>query len=964
MSGATSSDLTVGFKWATEMSTGFSTSSTTRNGWFHLDPTQLTFTSTSSGNLAVGNFISSNDATDAFAPRDSFMVYVGAPTGATFKASDGQTYPTDPLRKWFSETIQAVDGYYLQLLSAAGANGSGAGGAAETESFVIPNAALTDILANGNNKVRLVFRVKTNRGFDDDVLFGEAYGSGKKGAAQVDDVTYSHTGGSSPANWGTFELAGSIDNTQDALDAWRSTGKPPFASGHVENIVAAGLAYDDLCGNLLSTTRQCDVSGNIVTFGWHDIAGHPHGNQAPGTADNEFHQTITSPTIQFATPVSGDNAQGLDSDDVVALEDFYVDMDLYSGTMDPGVYGNYWRTFVQSYPAADRFGNASWTGINPVPYIIFSGPDPQCFQDFIDHPVQAFGSIETSNASGIPDSIRIGVQLWQRCFRTPAAQCGTTNGSYYDNLGLVAIDGLPSEMSLDIWDLFNDTFPSNETVTPGIKADFDTTAAVIKIGRAIGSDFVTGQRYPTPGDSVVVTTSPLPGQEVYMIFRIFPGAGNYVTNGRPDLDGNFNLRKVPTNAAPIVSGDLTNFWSNYIANNGVHGTPGGHVAAAGRGAWNPNVWNSARCDTAETNLFPNGGVPGATPNAVVPVPSDFATNYHDSDPRGSAAQLGISTTRCFLTNVGGPLPDVTCNGTVPAWVGLSGVANAATGWDGQVFTTEYTKILPDGLLTPGAHVQYFFARYNAGAGSGASPQAMVPDTTTVFPQNSESSTDGHRWQQFSVLPDVWKSADHKHPFTGLFGDGLACMLVVDNNDRRGNERVWVSIADSIGATSAIKRGSHNGWSAGGNTAQGVGIGVNDPSTFVARHYGQPGTTWDLYNVKASESLGTGAGHIGVRLAPRDPGNTQLFGATAADFPGKSSRMGPTPDMLEAYYQIMFLMTGDLNSDVLSPVGQRTADDIGLIDGFLSSGSSAASADRGFYAVGDGLVEFLIGETVS
>jgi len=951
MSGATASDLTITFKYSTDMSTGFSTSSTTRNGWFHFDPLQQTNNGGGS-NAAVGNFISSNDATNTNAPRDSFMVYVGAPTGATFKASDGQTYPTDPLRKWFSETIQAVDGYYVQLLSVAGINGSGGGGSAIPASFTVPNSALTDILANGNNKVRLVFRVKTNRGYDDDHIFGEAYSSGKNGAAQVDDVTYSHTGGSSPAGWGDFEAAGSIDNTADALDAWRSTGKPPFASGHVENILAAGLAYDDICGSLLSTTRQCDVSGNIVTFGWHDL-GHTHGNLILGSAEQEFHQTLISPAINFATPVAGDNNMGLDADDVVADEDYYIDIDLYSATMDPGTYGDYWRVFINTYPGSDAYGNATWSGYNPVPYIIFSGPDAQCFQDFADHPMALWGNLENSNASGIPDSVKIGIQLWQRCFRDQAPQCFTTRGAYYDNLSLCIIDGLPQAISVNIWDLLNDTFPSNETVTPGDKAAFDTTAAVVKIGRAIGSDFVTGKRYPTPGDSVTISTSDVAGgYSVHMIFRVFPGPGNYVTNGRPDLDGDFNLRKVPTSATPISNGDLTNFWSNYIADNGAHGTAGGHVAAAGRGRWNPNVWNSARCDTAETNLFPNGGVSGATPNAVVPVPTTFMSYYHDTDAKGSSAQLGVLKTRCFLTNVGGPLPDVTCNGTVPAWVGISGVANPATGWDGNVFTYEYTKILPDGLFTPGTHVQYFFAKYD----NGNNLLAMVPDTTVVFPQNAESSTDGHRWQQWSVLPDTWKSSDHKHPFTGQFGEGLACMLVVDNNDRRGNERVWVSIADTIGATAAVKRGSHDGWSAVGNTGQTTTTGVNDPATFVARNYGQPGTTWDLYNTKASESLGTSAGHLGGRLSPRPIGNTQIFGVAASEFPGKSSRMGPTPAMLEAYYNILFWMSGDLNTQVLSPMGQRTADEVTLIRNWLLSGQTDVSANRGFYAVGDGFVE--------
>jgi len=182
------------------------------------------------------------------------------------------------------------------------------------------------------------------------------------------------------------------------------------------------------------------------------------------------------------------------------------------------------------------------------------------------------------------------------------------------------------------------------------------------------------------------------------------------------------------------------------------------------------------------------------------------------------------------------------------------------------------------------------------------------------------------------------------------------MLVNDNNDRRGNERVWVSIADSIGATADVKRGSHNGWSAVGNSGQTVSTGVNDPATFVARNYGQPGTTWDLYNTKASESLGTSAGHIGGRLSPRPTGNTQIFGANASEFPGKSSRQGPTPAMLAAYYNIIFHMPGDLNTQVLSPMGQRTANDVLLYKDWLESGQTDVAANRGFYAVGDGFVE--------
>src|SRR5262249_33716625 len=134
----------------------------------------------------------------------------------------------------------------------------------------------------------------------------------------------------------------------------------------------------------------------------------------------------------------------------------------------------------------------------------------------------------------------------------------------------------------------------------------------------------------------------------------------------------------------------------------------------------------------------------------------------------------------------------------------------------------------------------------------------------VSPQFNEGSTDAHRWQEFSVLPDRWKN-----PAFG--GGGLACMLYVDLNDRRGDERVWVSIADSIGATASAKRGAHNGWKARGDEqytdSNGFPIPVIGTDMQVASHGGSPGTTWDMYGVKASESLTTSAGALGCRFAP-------------------------------------------------------------------------------------------------
>jgi hypothetical protein len=160
-------------------------------------------------------------------------------------------------------------------------------------------------------------------------------------------------------------------------------------------------------------------------------------------------------------------------------------------------------------------------------------------------------------------------------------------------------------------------------------------------------------------------------------------------------------------------------------------------------------------------------------------------------------------------------------------------------------TKEFSPIIPDGLLTPGSHVQYFFRKSHA-----ADPNlnyAMCPDTNLITPQAREGSTDQHRWQQFGVLPDRWKNA-------AFGGAGSACMLYVDLNDRRGNEGRFVGVMDSIGATAAAKWGAHNGWHAAGTfNITTYNAATNPGGATVSNKNSQPGTTWDMYGVKASES---------------------------------------------------------------------------------------------------------------
>jgi hypothetical protein len=454
-------------------------------------------------------------------------------------------------------------------------------------------------------------------------------------------------------------------------------------------------------------------------------------------------------------------------------------------------------------------------------------------------------------------------------------------------------------------------------------------------------------RFDVPGDSMTVESAPYTGR-VDLVFRILPGPGNYEPIGRPDLG---TITRRPDSRAIVTKGDGS-FWDSYRQVPGDYASPNAvtlhHNAPGG---WDPNAWNSARCDTSEINLFARQAPGSGNALGGPPEPSWWMATYHESDPH--YATLGILKNRCFVTGAADPVTSVVCDGSVPSYISSRPEHADVTGT-----TREFTKILPDGLLTPGSHVQYFFR-----AQEGTSPEPMTgmcPDTTVVL-QIDEGSTDGHRWQQFGVLPNRWKNPAYKHPVTQLFGNGPACLLVVDGNDRRGNERVWVGIADTIGATPQRWWGAHNGWHAVG------GGDVDDPADnrrgmdgqpgFVAEHLGQPGSggSWDLYQVKGAESPTTRAGSLGSRLALRTGGAGQQIVIA------KSSRQGPTVEMMNAYYTMMLYLTGDLNSGVLGPYGRHSQSDAGLILQWLDA-ADTTTQNRAFWAIGDGFTEALLAAT--
>src|SRR5262249_36249460 len=140
---------------------------------------------------------------------------VAGPPGAPndFVASDGNPYEIyDLQRRWFSEVIATTQAGnpssgapMIELLSRC--RFSAAGGGVANPPFVSPPAtavfntsikrnpngtalekSLDAICTSGASKVRIAFRVLTNRGNDDEDYFTSAFSSFTRGAAIIDNV--------------------------------------------------------------------------------------------------------------------------------------------------------------------------------------------------------------------------------------------------------------------------------------------------------------------------------------------------------------------------------------------------------------------------------------------------------------------------------------------------------------------------------------------------------------------------------------------------------------------------------------------------------------------------------------------------------------------------------------------------------------------------------------------------------
>ena len=953
--------LSLSFNYRTAMSTTTDQTASTRAGWFQYDPSVVGKVQVAGPNFNAPNFISNTGINQ---PADSFMVYVGVPVDIdNVYTADGTLHQPnlpapgpphgvyDLYRRWFSEVL-ALDKPIVQLASI--------GGTRAVTAFSISALDLSAIAAAqaGPAKyARIVFRVKTNAIASD--LTGSAtgaYQSGGEGAVRIDDVSIGGAGitvnsgvGDSPNPEG-FESQGDINNTIEpgglALSHWHATGKPPATYFHTHPLpggdigggnVYAPLTYNDLCGPPgAASVRFCNMSGVVISAGDHDH-GEAAGGLVPGMPERERADAILSPVINLCTSGAGDyNGQGIDYVIAKVSDDYELRYDIYAGIFNLNFTGNYWTYGIQAYPGRESngYGNVKVWGNLRIGPLIFN-PSVQCFTDIEPYYANGIAIPIVGDATSKPDSLRAFLGKIQECFRFGVTtSCSSNQGAYFDNVSFGFSNAAETQVSgsiltVDPWAWISDAFPFNATPgLPGTSA-FDTCAAFIKSGVNLAQDTNDANRFDIPGDSTVAIGSTDNPARMDLVFRVKPGPGDYHIIGNRSS----GLRPVPTDGTNLVAvGDLS-WWGQYLRNNGAFGTGGSKTDAGGGpghpgGVWSENIWNSARCDSVEVNLF------GFNTAGNLAAPAGrWEACYHESDPK--YATLGIPHNLCFLNNPAGSInsTNITCT-SVPSW------ATAGAGYNGSQTSKENTKILPDGLFTPGTHVEYFWRECELG---NVDNFVMSPDTHFVSPQLSEGSVDGHRWQEFSVLPDRWKEP--------TFGDptahGMACMLYVDLNDRRGDERVWVSVADSIGLTTPDKWGAHNGWRARKDQqytdAAGNPIDVSgDPTIAVYTHGGSPGTTWDMYGVKDAEALAATAGGIGSRLAP-------LATGLAA---GKDARTGPTLEMLRAYYRLLLLLSGDLNSEVLGPFINRGQDDVGMLKSWLTSGT----ATRVLYAGGDGFVQ--------
>ena len=886
-------NVTVSFDYRTALST-FKANDGVGNayGYYLGDPLKVPA-------LNDGNFISASDAGAANAPRDSFMVYVGSPVNdaAWVGALGGVPKPVyDRQRRWFSEVIN-IHAAYRRIFAKTGVMAAPANTGALVAGGFVPGAT-----------VRVAFRVKTDRAYDDEDTYQRGFGSGSAGAAIIDNVVVN---GGAPHG---FDAAGDIDNDNATppTDTWKATGKPISSQWHWHNLEGGApytdLVYVDPCGPIGGVNRICNMRGNVISIGDHDQNEKLHGATNEWNAEQQDY--FISPTINLMATGNGPgfyNEIGIDQE-VARATDIRVRFDVFPRGFDTALGTGGIRVAWNFYPAQQ----GAVSGANP-PAVTNAGVKvwsqrkraqfssysymTGCFS--FANPSGANGIIDnlirTSNVSGVPDSIQVVIERLTVCLRNTAFLpdgCYTgfdplgAGGGYIDNIAVGFVD-VPNYGPLAVtpWEVLQDAFPSN-----GAAADaaigtpaFDRLTCLTKSGDDIGQGGTN--RVLVAGDSMVVS-APGAGVRLDLVFRVYPGPGNYVTSG----DRTSGLCVTP-NAGCIQATEGDGSWWGTLMNDvglfGTYKTPG--AANAGGGGpyrmrdvngggtgvneWDPNVWISVRMDTLEK-----------VNNDATAVSGRYMSTIHERDYSADPTDLD--------PDFGRRMP---------------------------LASNEGAKILPNQLFTPGTHIEYFFRRTLV---ANTTDFVMMPDTTYIQPQPTFSggNWDGIRFASWDALPDRWKDP--------AYGGPGACMLVANYGSRRGDLVVWDNMARSLGLTRPEKWGAGHGyWS---SPTGDFPLTITDPAaqpanggSVVAANLGHEGSLYDVYDVAGGEA-DDNAGRLGNRIA------------TA----GCPTPTGPTPKMLRSFYPNLILLTADLRnyffgSQISAGI---SSDDAGLFTDYITNSS--------------------------
>jgi hypothetical protein len=205
--------------------------------------------------------------------------------------------------------------------------------------------------------------------------------------------------------------------------AWKSTGKPPGVYYHWHNLLAgspggyiSGLPYADPCGAIGGIGRICNMAGNVLTPGNHDLAGEPPGGQFHANNQDRL-GWVMSPTINLMSTGNGPgfyNDTGIDQEIGNTTAEIQIFGDMYVNLLQFGFTGNGSRGGFQTYPGIQA-GNLVRTWATPVKTIGFNAFDgnfgcyrvPGYFTPLAGTDGLGEGTYLTTNANGVADSVRI-----------------------------------------------------------------------------------------------------------------------------------------------------------------------------------------------------------------------------------------------------------------------------------------------------------------------------------------------------------------------------------------------------------------------------------------------------------------------------------------------------------------------------------------------------------------------------